>query len=263
MSEEIQNQEVTPETTETPQESESETRARAQGWVPKEEWSGAGKWRDAETFLDRGELFDKIERQRKDLQDLRKNQAAFASHLETVRKAEFARAMSVLREEKKAAYTDGNPDAILAAEDKMRALEAQAYAAQQQVVVQPQVSSEPPQEFIEWQGRNSWYSPSNRAMVDFADAEGHRLQAQGGLSPQQILQEVETRVRREFPHKFTNPNRSKPGAVEASGNRPSNAKEDYPLTDDQRNVMNRLIRSGTMTKEDYIKDLKALDQRSR
>lgn len=257
MSEETQNQVET--STPAPQESEVESRARAMGWVPKEEWTGEGKWRDAETFVDRGELFAKIERQRKDLQEMRKAQAAFASHLETVRKAEFTKAYNALKEEKKAAYADGNPDAIIAAEDKMKALEAQAAASTP--VTAPQIESEPPAAFVEWQNRNTWYNPSNRAMVDFADAEGHRLAASRTLSPDQILQEVEARVRREFPHKFTNPNRSKPSAVEGAGNRPSNAKEDYPLTDEQRHVMNRLVRSGTLTKEQYIADLKAVNER--
>ena len=42
--------------TETRDTSDVETRARAQGWVPKEEFRGpAEKWRDAESFVKRGE----------------------------------------------------------------------------------------------------------------------------------------------------------------------------------------------------------------
>ena len=257
MSEETQNQSTE---NNTPQESEVETRARAQGWVPEAEWEGdKSKWRPADVFVDRGELFAKIERQRKELQEMRKTQAAFSAHLDTVRKSEFNRAYQLLKEEKKAAYQEGNPDAIMAAEDKMRALEEQARATQ--AIATPAISNEPPPEFAEWQERNTWYNTTNRAMVDFADAEGHRLAALRTMSPEQILHEVEARVRREFPHKFTNPNRQKPGAVEGSGNRPANAKEDYPLTDEQRSVMNRLVRSGTLTKEEYIADLKRVNER--
>ncbi len=93
-------------------------------------------------------------------------------------------------------------------------------------------------------------------MKDFADNEGIRL-AQRGLPPAEVLKEVEAQVRKEFPEKFTNPNRSRPGAVEGTTNKGTSSKEVYALSDDERNVMTRLVKSGILTKEQYIADLKA------
>jgi hypothetical protein len=43
--------------------SDTEKKAMAQGWVPEDQYEGTGKWRSAEEFLDRGELFAKIDEQ--------------------------------------------------------------------------------------------------------------------------------------------------------------------------------------------------------
>jgi hypothetical protein len=41
---------------------EIEQRASSRGWVPKDEWDGdPEEWRPAKEFIDRGELFKKIE----------------------------------------------------------------------------------------------------------------------------------------------------------------------------------------------------------
>jgi hypothetical protein len=246
------------------QVSEIESRARAMGWVDQDEYQGNGKWRTAEDFVDRSELFGKIEQQRKQIQNLHKTQQAFSQHLETSRRAGFETAMKQLREERRAALQEGDPDAILATEDKMRILEREVIQAQQQANIE-QATPEVPQEFTEWSNRNTWYNPSNEAMVAYADSLGkkfaHRVQA-GELTPGQVLQEVEAAVRKEFPQKFTNPNRSKPSAVESGSTRPSR-REDFPLTDGERRTMDKLVRSGALTKEQYIADLKAIDPNRR
>lgn len=249
-----QNQEQQEEgQTTAPEVNESEQRARAQGWVPKEEWQGEGKWRDAEAFLDRGELFSKIDAQRREVKELRKTQDAFNAHLKTVREAEFKRALDAIRKEKREALVNGEPDDVIKADEKLLALHAEAAQAAKEPVQQ---SQEAHPDFTAWQSRNTWYNESNRAMKAFADVEGIKL-AQSGLSPAEVLKEIEVQVRREFPEKFTNPNRSKPSAVEGVTNKGGSQKEVYSLSDDERNVMNRLVKSGIMTKEDYIRDLKA------
>jgi hypothetical protein len=249
----------TPENTESTTSNEpsaAEQAARAQGWVPKEEWTGEGKWRDAESFLDRGELFQKIDSQRRKLRDLEENQKAFQSHLKTVREAEYKRAVAAILKEKKDALIEGDPDAVIAADEKRRALDAEI-AAQERAAAQVHASNEPHPDFVAWHARNPWYSETNRAMKAFADVEGIRLQ-QSGLSPAEVLREIEAQVRKEFPEKFTNPNRARPGAVEAGSNKgTASSKESYQLSDDERMVMNRLVKSGTLTKEQYIADLKA------
>lgn len=249
--------ENTPEGTESaPQVNETENQAREQGWVPKEEWSGEGKWRDAESFLDRGELYQKISSQRKKLQELERNQQAFNSHLSVVREAEYKRALATLRTEKKAALIDGDPDKLIDVDEKIRAVEREQLAINQPQVQPEQVAVA--EQFNEWRTKNTWYdNPETDHLKAYADAEGIKL-AKSGMPPEEVLKNVEALVRRKFSEKFINPNRSKAGAVESGAGKGGSQKESYALTDSERNVMNRLIKSGTMTKEQYIADLKAV-----
>jgi len=256
------NQEVDKGTADAaPEVNEIEVRAREQGWVPKEEWTGEGKWRDAESFLDRGELFQKIDTQRRKLRELEENQKAFGSHLKTVREAEFNRAMKTLLAEKKAALVEGDADAVILADEKLAAVRAEATKAEFQHATQP-VSQEPHPEFVAWTNRNPWFNNS-APMRAYAEAIGAELQAKGISDPREVLKEVESQVRKEFPQKFSNPNREKPSAIEGSSNKGANTKESYTLTDDERNVMNRLVKSGVMTKEQYIADIKAVTERGK
>lgn len=242
------------------QPNEAEVAARAQGWVPKDEWTGEGKWRDAESFLDRGELFSKIDAQRHELKSLRKAQVDFAAHLETVRKTEFDRALASLRAEKKDALVDGDADAVIRVDEKIAEIREQARAVK---VEQNQVANEPHPEFVAWANKNPWYTSSD-AMRTYADVEGFKL-AQRGVPPEQVLKEVEALVRKEFPQRFTNPNRERTSGVEGGTGKgaPTSGKESYQLSDEQRTVMNRLVKSGALTKEQYIADLKAADARGR
>lgn len=236
-----------------------EERARAQGWVPKEEWNGEGKWRSAEEFLDRGELFAKIDQVRRENRELRKTQEAFSSHLETVRKAEYKRALEALKEEKKQALLDGDAEAVIAVDERV----AELREAQRETPAQVQQNAQQIHpEFAAWVSRNPWYASTPHMRV-FADQVGAEMQARGVNDPETVLKEVEARVRKEFPTKFANPNRSRPGAVESASGKGGNAggKETVQLTPMQRQVMERLVRAGVLTKEEYMADIKARNER--
>lgn len=242
-----------------PEVNEAEVRAREQGWVPKDEWQGDGKWRDAEAFLDRGELFQKIDAQRREVRELRKTQEAFNTHIETVRKAEYNRALATVRAEKKAALESGDSEALIQADDKLVALQIET-AKQAQADARAAATGQPPVEFDQWRSRNAWYNTDD-IMKTYADTKGLEM-AHQGMEPHEVLKEVELLVRRKFPEKFSNPNRAKPSAVEAASGKGTTAKaEVYSLSDEERNVMNRLVKSGIMTKEQYIADLKTAKER--
>ena len=66
-------------------------------------------------------------------------------------------------------------------------------------------------------------------------------------------------MKEEFPHKFTNPNRAKPSAVEAPGVRGSGAKTKYQPSEMEKRVGQNLVRSGAFTKiEDYYAELEKM-----
>lgn len=238
----------------TPEYSAVEQEAMASGWVPKEEYKGVEhKWVDAGEFLRRGELFKKIEDQSKQLKDVRSALTEMKKLHSQVREVEYKRALDALREQKRTALQEGDADAVLAAEERIDLVKEQVKQLQSEPT-EPQEPTENP-EFTQWADRNSWYR-SSAPMKAFADALGNEL-ARAGNSPYEVLKKVEAEVRKEFPHKFRNPNQDKPGAVETSQSR-GTTKTAFVLTDEQRKVMNKLVRNGVMTEKQYIEDLKSV-----
>lgn len=243
-----------------PSYSDTEKRAMAQGWVPKDQFTGSGKWRDAEEFLDRGELFSKIDEQNRRNKALEGTVEELKKHYRKVQETEYQRALNHLRQEKKAALIDGDADKVIAIDDQIDTAKAEQAAAMQQIerLQQPQnVQEVPNPAFVAWVNRNPWYQ-NETAMKVFADSVGADLARAGMKNPTEILEEVERRTKKEFSHKFTNPNRSKPGSVDSGGTRTGNARNDsFQLTAEETQVMNKLVRHGVMTKEEYIADIKA------
>jgi hypothetical protein len=83
-----------------------------------------------------------------------------------------------------------------------------------------------------------------------------------GLSPSELLAEVERQVKKEFAHKFENPNRSKPSAVEGSTNKGSKKEDAFQLTEEQRRVAQRLVKQiPGYTMEKYVNELKEVEKR--
>lgn len=241
----------------------SEVAARAAGWVPKDEYNGdPNKWVDADEFNRRGPLFEKINGQSRELKEVKKALEQLKAHHAQVEAAAYKKAVEDLKAAKKAALIDGDVDLILDIDDKIaeakekeqefnqkRAQEA-AQAATQTAEVHP--------EFQAWIDRNAWYT-SSKPMKAFADTLGLELQAKG-MSPSDILRQVENQIKEEFPHKFRNANRDKPGAVEGAGKGTGKAAGgsavDLHLTEQERKIMNTFVRQGIMTKEQYIAELK-------
>jgi hypothetical protein len=73
--------------------------------------------------------------------------------------------------------------------------------------------------------------------------------------PEEVLQYVTVQVKKRFPDKFVNPNRNKPGAVGTSDTN-IESRGSFQLTEDERRVMNTFVRTGIMSKEEYIAEVK-------
>lgn len=240
-----------------------EVEARASGWVPKEEFHGdAHKWVDAGEFVRRAPLFQKLDLQNRELKELKRALDGLKAHHSQVRETEYRRALEALKTAKKDAYVDGDPDKIVEIEDKMEAVkEAQrTFAAEQ--AIEKQRTADPEvihPEFAAWTKRNTWYETS-KPMKAFADALGIELRNKG-LSPSDVLKQVEIQVKEEFPNKFRNPNRDKPGSVEGSASKGGNKGSglgsfEASLSEDERRIMNTFVRTKVMTKEEYLTELK-------
>lgn len=233
-----------------------EQEAMSQGWVPKEDYSGdEHKWVDAGEFIRRGELFQKIESQKQHQRRLDQEVAALKQHLKTVADTEYKRALDTLKSERRQARAEGDFDRVDDIDDKIEEAK-QTIQTQKQKLEQEVEAPRLNPEFVQWLSRNNWYD-SQPHMKVFADTVGERMSA-SGMSPAEVLKGVEQAVRKEFPTKFTNPNRERPSATETSStNRGAGkASDSFELTEVERNIMNTLVRGGHMTKDAYIADLK-------
>lgn len=242
---------------------EIEQRATSDGWVPKDEWDGdPEQWRPAKEFVDRGELFKKIEDQNRSLKEVKRALQEFSTHHAKVRDVEFQRALNFLRTQKKDALETGDADKLIDIDDKIDAVKnAQKISAHTPVVNVPDIAESNPI-FENWANRNSWYN-NNKAMRAYADRIGNELGASGDISPSDLLSKVEQEVKKEFAHKFQNPNRDKASAVEGSTNKGTSRKDNFELSDTERQVAERWIRTiPGFTMEKYKSELKAIKDRS-
>lgn len=240
------------------QYTEIEQQALDQGWRPKEDYEGAPeKWVSADIFVARAPLFEHLDVQKKEIKELRKALKDVARQTGAIRAEEHKRALADLKAEKRAALIDGDADAVIEADEKINLVkdEQRRSIEAAKVEMTEEVQTRHP-EFTNWVNQNSWYD-HNAPMKAFADALGVQL-AREGLTPKQVLVEVGKQVREEFPNKFKNQNRDKPGAVESSTAKTSSGKNDeYVLSDLERQVMKTVVRTGVMTEKEYIKQLKA------
>lgn len=243
----------TPES--TPQVDPIEAEAREQGWKPKEEYEGdPAKWRPAKEFVERGELFGKIDHMGKELKETRKALKMLQDHHTKVRETEYNRALTELKALQKKHLEEGNSDGYLETTELLTDLKAEQKARE---VVQQNVPNQPDPRFINWVSANKWYE-KDAEMRKYADTLGAGYAASNpGIDPEEVLQYVTKEVRTRFSTKFVNPNREKPSTVEGASTGAAN-KSSFELTDDERKVMNTFVRAGVMSKEDYIAQVKQM-----
>lgn len=241
-----------------PDYSAVELKAMEMDWRPLEEFSGdEADFIDAKEFVNRKPLFDKIEHQSKQLKNVSKALDALKTHYTKVQETEFNRALQALKNERRSALNEGDGEKFERIDDEIKSVETQIQEVRQAANTPAVTDAGNPQVFQDWLGKNSWYS-NTESMRLYADKVGIDLHAKG-LDPDTVLVRVAEAVRKEFPHKFTNPNKENApdvGTSRVPGGR--SGKESFQLSDQERHIMNTLIKSDPVrfTKEKYIADLK-------
>lgn len=253
----LKNQEQVPEekTPEAPQYTDIEQRAMEMGWRPKEEFSGdENDFIDAKEFVRRKPLFDKIETQSKEIKNVRKAIEALQSHYTAREEAAVKNAIAKLKEARQEAITNADGEAFDRIDDEIKRVEKEADRLKQvEQVKEPELNPE----FVAWTKHNDWYN-STGYMRKWADDYGLELHQQG-LAPLEVLKKVEQAVKKEFAHKFTNPNKASAPDVEASGrSKGSSGSDKFQLTEQEEKVMKTLVSTKVMTKEAYIAQVKAM-----
>ena len=230
-----------------------EDQAREQGWKPKEEYQGdPSKWRPAKEFVDRGELFSKIDTMGKELKETKKALAMLQEHHSKVREVEYSKALTELKTLQKKHLEEGNSDGYLETTELLTDLKAEQKAREVVKEVTPQ-QQDP--RFLNWVDENRWYQKDDE-MRQFADSIGMGYaQTHPNQDPEEVLRYVTKQVKERFRDKFINPNRNKPSAVGTSDTN-TESRGSFQLTEDERRVMNTFIRAGVMTKDEYIAEIK-------
>ncbi len=262
-----------------------ESRARAQGWVPKEEFRGPPeKWRDAGEFVRHGEenlpvLRERLRAMERTVNDLRQGQT---QHQDTVQRlAKMSEvALQRQREQIVASYEAAMRDAAtvgdVARYDQLRQDQVQAvqnhdrrvYEAGQNPQHQPgyqqpgqqQALPPAPPEFEAWANRNQWFR-SNTTLQNALLIEAKDIESQyPGMQPMEVVLQAEKAVRRRYADKFGPPaaQSRQPSAVEggsrfAGGGSRQRSAADLPA--DARAQGERFIRDGLFKNlNDYARD---------
>lgn len=269
MNVDLQDQEELPKDADKKEEQEAsdiEQRAREQGWRPKEEFEGdKSRWVSAETFIAKGELIDRIESIGKELKNTKKAMAMLQDHHKQVKEAEFTRAVNFLKQQKKQAYESGDIDKIIDIDEQIATVKEtqtkQTEILQKQSGDSEEGATHP--EFTTWVSENRWYN-NDGEMRELADSIGiAHAKSNPNKTPQEVLEYVAKKIRATYPEKFTNQNRTRPSTVEggqsnATQNQNSSKGVDINMSEEEIKVMNTFVRQGIMSKEEYMKELKAI-----
>lgn len=263
---EAANVEATPEAkAETPELTETEIKASEQGWVPKDEWVEAGgdpsEWRSAREFVDRGELLKTIHNTRRDLKQTQNAMSALQRHHQYVYEKAHRQAIEDLKMQKRQAMREEDFDRAEAIEEQIEEIttthQQEAQALQQE---QAAVSAQPPAEFVAWKERNTWYD-GDLDMQEFADAAGIAYAKRNPKAePSVVLKHVEERVRRAYPEKFGPQRKAAPSPTASVDRTPrrTTKSDDIELDDNERSIMNDLVRNKVMTEAEYKAEIKKM-----
>lgn len=240
----------------------TEQRAREKGWRPREEFNDDDKeFISADEFLRRGELLDKIKALNKKSQDQDRAIKMLAEHHKRVRENEFNRAIDYLNQERKNALVNGDVAKAVDLETQRDQVREKFDEFKRETAQAAQVHNGPPPEFHEFMNRNTWYTRNIEA-TKTADALGIAYrQSNPDADYSDVLNHVEKQIRKIYPDLA---GRGDPAvaAVDssstASATNTRKGRDTVTLTDEEKHVMDTLIRRKVMTKEEYIADIKRL-----
>lgn len=250
MSDEIEQVEVAEPT-------ESEAKARRQGWRPKDEYRGPDeKWVDADAFLKRSDeelpvMRERLRKQDKDLAELKGTVTKFAEHHARVEKVAYERAMAEVKKERREALAIGDADGFEKAEERLAELKEVKPAA-----TQKQAAAEISPDVQTWVQANPWFQSEPR-LAKYAEAVCGELQNEDPTRDlSDILKEVAKEVKARFPEKFANAKRAAPPAVEGATtvSAGKGSKSYANLPPEAKAACDKFLKQGLIkSKEDYLK----------
>ncbi|MCP3924480.1 MAG: hypothetical protein GY714_18055 [Desulfobacterales bacterium] len=194
--------------------SNQEEKARAQGWVPQEEYKGdSDNWKTAEQFIEVGEKISGVQKERNDrlLDEVKKltqqvsgyqNQFSefkdiHSKELAAVREDSYNKALLKLKEKQVEAVENADVEEFEKTQAKIDNLKK---PEKPETTKDPVVNNAPPKEFVEFADKNKWYS-TDKDLTEYADFIGSR-EAKNHSDPASFYAAVESKVKAQFPDKF-------------------------------------------------------------
>ena len=241
--------------------SESELRAMEKGWKPQSEWDGnPEEWRSAKEYLDRGSLFEKINNQRKELDEMRRFQKDAEEHLRKLRAGQERDRLNRLNDEKRNALMENDIEQVMKADQQIRQVETELA----EIDKPSNTNTYNPEEdrmFDEWKDDNPWYEKDTELRI-LADALGTSFRANNpNATPQDVYSYVTEKVKSTNPSKFspsTNnaQSRSPNSTTQYNRNAKGHGKTYHDLSEDQLKVGRRFTRLGLYNDiQGYVDDL--------
>lgn len=245
----IDKVETAPEVVE---ESDDVVQAKAAGWRPKEEYEGdPNSWVDAGEFVRRGQLFDKISTQSRELKELRKVVEGLTEHNRKLAETKKQEEINAIKKAKQMAIEDGDHAAIVELDEMLFDRKQELKEAQQQT--NAEAASQVHPAYWEFAQANPWYT-KDKAMTAFADERGREL-FESGYSMPEIYKKLSNEVRTEFAHKFKP--KSAPVTVETPRSVNKSTAPKFQPSPQEKAMAAMFARQGIMTADEYYEQLKA------
>jgi hypothetical protein len=198
-----------------------ETSAKEKGWKPLKEYEEDGgdplNWKDAGAFIKDGELIENVRNGRRKVDELEKKFSEMYSIMERSKQAEIEKTKKYYEAELARAEAEFNVKAIKENTAALARIEVEESSNKKQAT-QPSVTVDEKAARDFFERNKSWYNDDNPLMVTavqmFNDQLVREQQVTGKpMSSQQVAEKIEEKIKKEFPHKFENQERSKPAKV--------------------------------------------------
>jgi hypothetical protein len=233
--------------------------AKSMGWVDEDKFRGDNsRWVNADKFVEKGMndlpvLRERLRAQSKKLGEMESDIGDFKTHHEQSLAREYGRAMKELEEKQLATVEEGDTDAYQRIQAQKRDL---ATSHQRNAVPANKAPDNPL--YVDWKEKSDWFE-KKPGMTAFANVESDKIATDmpNLVGTPGFLEEVDRRVKGEFPEFFENSNRSNANAVESGGRSPrqrGSGRSYGDLPGDAKAACDKFVRRGLVTKEQYVKD---------
>lgn len=231
--------------------------AAQQGWNPDHE--GADKI-DAAEFVRRKPLFDKIKAQNRELKEVKKLVEGMATTYKTMSEVQYKKGIESAEKRMKEAEESYDIGAFKQASAEKAELETAQAANTAPAAEPPEVT-----EFCE---RNPWFEKNAAMRTDALDYRENFLKRNPGAPVKDVLEYIETKIKRDYPEAFETKESKKPNVSAVEGASTSShtdplAKLKASMSADERRIMKMYVGegSGKMSEKEYLESYSQVRER--